>query len=107
MNCFSNLSYSSSSVGSDHTGQPSLPTSINEPWLPMTLAPVHRFTSLDHFCFITLLWLERYKIALTQREMQADSQVTGDTAVKLKAVGRKQETGDTTILVTMSSELEE
>ncbi|KAK3532048.1 hypothetical protein QTP86_003544 [Hemibagrus guttatus] len=41
MNFFSNLSNSSSSVGSDHKGQPSLPTCINEPWPPMTLSPVH------------------------------------------------------------------
>ncbi|KAK3533886.1 hypothetical protein QTP70_032995, partial [Hemibagrus guttatus] len=40
-NFFSNLSNNSSSVGSDHTGQPSLPTCINEPWPPMTLSPVH------------------------------------------------------------------
>jgi len=36
-----NLSYSSSSVGSDHTGQPSLLMTINEPCPPMTLSPVH------------------------------------------------------------------
>ncbi|KAK3567159.1 hypothetical protein QTP86_011221, partial [Hemibagrus guttatus] len=40
INFFSNLSNSSSSVGSDHTGQPSLPTCINEPRPPMTLSPV-------------------------------------------------------------------
>ena len=34
---FSNMSKSSSYYGSDSTGQPSLPTCINEPWLPMTL----------------------------------------------------------------------
>ncbi len=45
INFLSNLSYSSS-VGSDHMGQPSLPTCINEPWLPMTLSPVHRSTLL-------------------------------------------------------------
>ncbi|KAI5092243.1 adenosine 3'-phospho 5'-phosphosulfate transporter 2 isoform X1 [Silurus meridionalis] len=39
INFFSNLSYRSSSVGSDHTDQPSLPTCINEPRLPMTLLP--------------------------------------------------------------------
>ncbi|KAK3514108.1 hypothetical protein QTP70_005108 [Hemibagrus guttatus] len=37
----SNLSNSSSSIESDHTGQPSLPTCINEPWPPMILSPVH------------------------------------------------------------------
>ena len=43
MNSFSNLSNSSSSVGLDHTGQPSLLMCINEPWPPMTLSP-------DHYC---------------------------------------------------------
>ncbi|KAK3559083.1 hypothetical protein QTP86_002995 [Hemibagrus guttatus] len=38
LNLFSNLSNSSSSVGPDHTGQPSLPTCINEPRPPMTTA---------------------------------------------------------------------
>ncbi|ROI15141.1 PIH1 domain-containing protein 1 [Anabarilius grahami] len=38
------LSYSSSSVGSDHTGQPSLPTCINV--LSMTLSPVHHCSFL-------------------------------------------------------------
>ncbi|KAK3524009.1 hypothetical protein QTP70_017519 [Hemibagrus guttatus] len=38
INFFSNLSNSSSSVGSDHTGQPLLPTCNNEPRLPMTLS---------------------------------------------------------------------
>ena len=48
INFFSNLSSSSSSIGSDNTGQPSLPTCINEPWV----WPCRRFTgfpSLDHF----------------------------------------------------------
>jgi len=45
INLLSNLSYSSS-VGSDHTGQPSLPTCINEPWPPMTLTPVHHCSFL-------------------------------------------------------------
>ncbi|KAK3512253.1 hypothetical protein QTP70_002286 [Hemibagrus guttatus] len=50
INFFSNLSNSSSSVGSDHTGQPSLPTCISEPWPPMTLSPIHHcYPSLDHF----------------------------------------------------------
>ncbi|KAK3569468.1 hypothetical protein QTP86_031437, partial [Hemibagrus guttatus] len=39
INFYINLSNNSSSVGSDHTGQPSLPTCINEPWPPMTLSP--------------------------------------------------------------------
>ncbi|KAK3564961.1 hypothetical protein QTP86_031259, partial [Hemibagrus guttatus] len=39
INFFSNLSNSSSSVGSDHTGQPSLHTCISEPWPLMTLTP--------------------------------------------------------------------
>ncbi|KAK3555256.1 hypothetical protein QTP86_014834 [Hemibagrus guttatus] len=43
---FRNLSNSSSSVGSDQTGQPSLPMCINKPWLPMTLSPVHHCSSL-------------------------------------------------------------
>ncbi|KAK1880970.1 Sorting nexin-29 [Dissostichus eleginoides] len=46
MNCFSNLSYSCSSVGPDHTGQPSLPLPLNEPPLPMTLSQVHQFSFL-------------------------------------------------------------
>lgn len=37
MEYLSNLSYSNSYVGSDHMAQPSLPTPINEPRLPMTL----------------------------------------------------------------------
>lgn len=39
---FSSLSYSSSSIGADCTGQSSLPTCINEPWRSMTLSPVHQ-----------------------------------------------------------------
>ncbi|ROI79356.1 Succinate--hydroxymethylglutarate CoA-transferase [Anabarilius grahami] len=46
INFLSKLSYSSSSVGSDLTGQPSLPTCLNEPWPPMTLSPVHRCSFL-------------------------------------------------------------
>ncbi|KAI9516710.1 hypothetical protein NQZ68_013767 [Dissostichus eleginoides] len=38
--CFSNWSYSRSSVGSHHTGKPLLPMRINEPSPPMTLSPV-------------------------------------------------------------------
>lgn len=41
----SSLAYSSSSVGSDHTGQPSLHTCINDSWPSMTLSPVHNFSS--------------------------------------------------------------
>ena len=40
INFFSKVSNSSLSVGSDHTGQPMLPTGISEPWLPMTLSAV-------------------------------------------------------------------
>ncbi|KAK3556042.1 hypothetical protein QTP70_001853 [Hemibagrus guttatus] len=46
INFFSNLSNSSSSFGSDHTGQPSLPTCINEPWPPMALSTVHHCSFL-------------------------------------------------------------
>ncbi|KAK3565642.1 hypothetical protein QTP86_012966 [Hemibagrus guttatus] len=46
INFISNLSNTISSVGSDHTGQPSLPTCINEPWPPMTLSPVHHCSFL-------------------------------------------------------------
>ncbi|KAI5109302.1 heparan sulfate 2-O-sulfotransferase 1 isoform X1 [Silurus meridionalis] len=48
INFFSNLSYRSSSVGSDNTGQPLFPTCINEPWLPMipfTPVPPHKCCS--------------------------------------------------------------
>ncbi|KAK3540392.1 hypothetical protein QTP70_030402 [Hemibagrus guttatus] len=40
INFFSDLSNSSSPVGSDHMGQPSLPMCINEPRPSMTLSPV-------------------------------------------------------------------
>ncbi|KAI5098515.1 spondin-1 precursor [Silurus meridionalis] len=49
VNFSSGLSYRSSSVGSDHTDQPSLLTCINDPRPPR---PCHRFTtvpSLEHF----------------------------------------------------------
>lgn len=38
---FSNLYFSSSFVGLDHMGQPSLPTCISKPLSPMTLSSVH------------------------------------------------------------------
>ena len=41
INFYSNLSNSSSSVGSDHMGQRSLLLCISESWPPMTLLPVH------------------------------------------------------------------
>ena len=46
INFFSNLNNSSSSVGSDHMGQPSQPACNNEPWPPMTLSPVHHCSFL-------------------------------------------------------------
>ena len=46
MNLFSNLSYSSLSVGSDHIGQPLIPTCIDEPWLLRTLSLVTCFSIL-------------------------------------------------------------
>ena len=48
INFFINLSNSSSPVGSDHTGQPSQPACINDPWPPMTLQQ-YTVPSLDHF----------------------------------------------------------
>ncbi|KAK3535571.1 hypothetical protein QTP70_016839 [Hemibagrus guttatus] len=48
INFFSNLSNSSSSVGSDHTSQPSLP---NEPWSSMTLWRTKQ--NLD-YCFLMM-----------------------------------------------------
>ena len=33
----------------NHMGQPSLPTCIDKPWLPMTLSPFHHCCSFDHF----------------------------------------------------------
>ncbi|KAK3514424.1 hypothetical protein QTP70_018247, partial [Hemibagrus guttatus] len=50
INFFSNLSNSSSSVGSDHTGQPSLPTCITEPWPFDALEPWHNIMSTDRSC---------------------------------------------------------
>lgn len=49
---FSSLSYSSSSVRSNHTGQPSLPICISEPWPSTTLSPV------QHCSFLGPLWID-------------------------------------------------
>ncbi len=51
---FNFLSYSSSFVISDHTGQPSLLLCISEPWTLMTLSPVH------HCSFLPWTTFDRY-----------------------------------------------
>ncbi|KAK3529736.1 hypothetical protein QTP86_000877, partial [Hemibagrus guttatus] len=84
INFFSNLSNSSSSVGSDHTGQPSLPTCITEARPPKTLSPVHHcsflgplFIDTDHcrpgtphkscsFGDVLIQWSSHHNLALHQ-----------------------------------------
>lgn len=54
LSSFSDLSYSSPSVGLDHTGQASLPTCINEPWSPLSL--VHHCSFLGPLLIDTDHW---------------------------------------------------
>ena len=44
INFFTSLSYANSLIGSENTCHPLHSTRINEPWLPMTLSPVHQFS---------------------------------------------------------------
>lgn len=53
MNFITYLSNSSSSVGLDHTGHPSLPICINEYWSPMTVLPVHHCSFLGLILILT------------------------------------------------------
>ncbi|KAI5093897.1 ninjurin 2 [Silurus meridionalis] len=72
INFFSRLSYRSSSVGSDHTDQPSLLTCINEPRTPTTLSP--------------RLNINRYATKKTMAEGMLDVALLMANASQLKAV---------------------
>lgn len=68
MNFFSNLSYNSSSVGSDHTGQPSLPMCISEPVASSPLFLLGpRLIDTDHSRLATLYKSCSFGDALTQQ----------------------------------------
>lgn len=69
INCFSNLNYSSLSHGLDHTGQPTLPTCINQPWSSMTLSPVHRCSFLGPF-LIAMDYYSTVRTGNTPQELQ-------------------------------------
>ena len=79
INFFSNLKNISSSVGSDHTARPLLPTCINEPWPPMTLSLVHHCSFLGplFFCWPFISFSNRTAEDVTgnrMRERGSDTQ---------------------------------